>query len=119
MQTLMTCSIDNFVPGQKGTVLGNYIEFRDFLKNETTGKIEGAILYDTLEKKEFKVKSKVVVNTTGIFGDEMRIKDDPKTHTLISPAMGSHIVLDVKLPENTGVLIPETTDKRILIFYDF
>jgi glycerol-3-phosphate dehydrogenase len=62
----------------KGATLANYVEFKDFIKNDQ-GKIKGAVLYDKLKKKEFKVNAKCVVNCTGIYADEIRLKDDPNT----------------------------------------
>jgi glycerol-3-phosphate dehydrogenase len=73
---LLTASIDDFNPGMKGSILANYVEFRNFIKNSETGKIEGAILFDKIKNKEYKVKSKVVVNCAGIHADELRKKDD-------------------------------------------
>jgi glycerol-3-phosphate dehydrogenase len=37
----------------------------------------GAVLFDKIKKKEYRVKSKLVVNCTGIHADEMRKKDNP------------------------------------------
>ena len=36
----------------KGATLANYVEFKDFVKDQD-GKICGAKLYDSLKKKEF------------------------------------------------------------------
>jgi glycerol-3-phosphate dehydrogenase len=72
INTLLTSSIDKFIPGMKGTTLGNYVEFNDFIKNED-GKITGAKVKDSISNKEFNIKSKVVVNCTGIFSDDLRI----------------------------------------------
>lgn len=66
MNALLTSSVDNYIIGMQGATLANYTEFVDFIKNESTGKIEGAILFDKLKKKEYRVKSKVVVNCAGI-----------------------------------------------------
>jgi glycerol-3-phosphate dehydrogenase len=72
---LLTASIDKYIPGMKGATLANYVECRDLVKN-LEGQVEGAVLFDSLKKKEFKVKAKVVVNCTGIHADELRLKDD-------------------------------------------
>jgi hypothetical protein len=37
MNTLLTSSIDEFIPGMKGSILANYTEFVDYIKKE--GKI--------------------------------------------------------------------------------
>lgn len=49
---LLTSTVDEYIPGMKGSNLANYVEFQDFIKN-SDGKIEGAILYDKLKKKQF------------------------------------------------------------------
>ncbi len=46
---LLTTTIDEYIPKMKGSNIANYVEFQDFIKNEE-GKIEGAVLYDKLEK---------------------------------------------------------------------
>lgn len=78
MNTLLTSTIDGYIEGMKGSTIVNYCEFRDYIKNNESGAVEGAVLYDKAAKKEFKVKCKVLVNCTGIFADEMRIKDNPE-----------------------------------------
>lgn len=57
-----------------GATLANYVEFKDYVKDDS-GKIIGAKLFDTIAKKEFNVKSKVVVNCAGIHADELRLND--------------------------------------------
>jgi len=52
LNALFTASIDKFIPGMKGATLANYVEFKEFVKNEN-GKIVGAVLYDKLKKKDF------------------------------------------------------------------
>lgn len=74
--TLLTSTINQYVPGMKGSNIANYVEFVDYVKS-AEGKIEGAVLYDNLKKKQFKVKCKVLVNCTGIHADELRLKDNP------------------------------------------
>ena len=75
INALLTASVDKFHPGMKGATLANYMEFKDFVKDDQ-GKITGAVLQDKLDGKEFKVKAKVVVNCSGIFADSLRLKDD-------------------------------------------
>lgn len=47
--SLLTSTIDKYIPGMKGANIANYVEFVDFIKNDE-GKIQGAILYDRLKK---------------------------------------------------------------------
>lgn len=87
----MTASIDNYLPGMKGTTLANYMEFRDFIK-DPEGKIQGAIIYDKLKKKEYHINSKVVVNCSGIHADVVRMKDNPKAESRMMGSRGSHLM---------------------------
>jgi glycerol-3-phosphate dehydrogenase len=49
-------------------------------------------LYDNIKKKQFPIKSKVVVNCTGIFADEMRVLDKPDTERRVIGAKGTHLM---------------------------
>lgn len=75
INSLLTSSIDQYIPGMKGATLANYVEFKSYIK-DADGKICGAKLYDTLGKKEFDIKTKVVVNCTGLHSDELRLADN-------------------------------------------
>ena len=73
LNSLLTSTIDDYIPGMKGATLANYVEFKDFIKDEN-GKIVGVTCFDKLDPsgKEFKVKAKVVVNCAGVHADELR-----------------------------------------------
>jgi glycerol-3-phosphate dehydrogenase len=91
LHSLLTSSIDNYIPGMKGATLANYVELTDFIKG-ANGKIEGAVLFDKIKKKEYRVKSKVVVNCTGIFADSVRTKDNSEARPRLMGARGTHIM---------------------------
>ncbi len=52
----------------KGATLGNYVEFKDFIKDKD-GKVTGAVLFDKLKNKQFNVKCKALVNCAGVHAD--------------------------------------------------
>jgi len=81
LNALLTSSIDKFVPGMKGSTLANYVVFKGFVKDES-GRITGANLYDTIENKEFTVKSKFVVNCGGKEADKIRLNDNQEAEPL-------------------------------------
>ncbi len=119
MSTLLTASIDKFIPGMKGANLANYVEFQDFMKDKD-GKIIGAIVYDRLKKKQFKIKSKVVVNCAGIHADELRKKDNPEAVQRITGARGTHLMFQKDLfKDNTGIIIPKTSDGRLIFVINY
>ena len=99
MLAILTATVNSFHGGQKGANAVNYCEFRDFLKNED-GTIAGALLFDKQSKKEFKVKSKVVVNCAGTFADDVRKKANPEAEQRMLSARGTHLVLE-------GGLLPD------------
>lgn len=102
-----------------GAVLGNYIGLKDLIKNEE-GEIVGAILFDYIDNKEFKVNSKVIVNCTGTWSDELRLMDDPKAKKRIIGSRGVHLIMPEKYtPENVGLLVPKTKDGRVMFFLPF
>ena len=77
--------------------------------------ISGIQLRDTLHNKIYEVRSKTVINATGVFADDLILKDNPAHHRIVTPSQGIHLVVD-KQYHNTpyAMLIPKTTDGRIL-----
>lgn len=129
LQTLLTCSLNQYVGGSlfkiisivgmTGATLGNYIGFKDFIKDED-GVIQGAILFDYMENKEFKVKAKSIVNCTGIFTDTIRQQDDPSLPKRMATSRGVHCILpDIYTPEDKGLLVPKTKDGRIMFILPY
>ncbi len=119
VQTLLTATQENYVPNMKGAVLGNYVEFLDFVK-DSKGKCIGAKLRDRLDGSEFTVKAKSIVNCAGAFSDEIRLKDNPKTTRRIVGSRGVHIIIPQKYTnKGLGILIPKTVDGRIMFVLPF
>lgn len=100
LHALLTASVEGYIPGMKGATLANYVEFVDFVKDQS-GTITGAVLFDKLKQKQFTVNSKVVVNCAGIHADEVRLKDNPQTFPRIIGAKGTHLMFAKgMIPEN-------------------
>lgn len=99
---------------KKGGVAVNYAHFTNFLK-EDNGKINGLSFYDVLGKQNYTVHSKVVINATGVFADEVMQKDNNALPKMILPSQGTHIMLPLEfLPTDKALMIPKTTDGRVL-----
>jgi len=95
-----------------GTLL-NYMKVTGLLKNDK--KICGIRLKDTLTGKEYDVRSKKVVNATGIFTDDILQMDNKEAAPVITLSQGAHIVLDKEfLPGDAAILIPGIIDGRVL-----
>ena len=97
----------------EGIVL-NYFKVTGLLKDER-GKINGVSARDIDSGKEYNLKTRLVINATGVFADEISRLDDPESKTTIRPSQGVHIVLDKSfLRSNSAIMIPKTDDGRVL-----
>jgi len=94
-------------------VMLNYFAVTNLIKAHK--KIAGVRIKDVLTGNEYEVKSKVVINATGIFTDEV-LKMDNAHHTrMIAHSQGIHLVVDKEfLPGDTAIMIPKTDDGRVL-----
>lgn len=96
-----------------GAVIANHVAVSGFIKD--AGKICGAELTDSLTGQTFHLYSQGVVNATGPFVDQIRRLDDPDAQQILAVSRGIHIVLDKRFaPPDTGLMIPETEDGRVL-----
>jgi glycerol-3-phosphate dehydrogenase len=85
------------------------------LSKDADGFIEGVVAVDTETSERHSLQARVVVNATGIFTDEIRRMDDPYANTMIAPSQGIHLVLERSfLRGNTAVMVPHTSDGRVL-----
>ena len=95
-----------------GAISLNYCALESFLYKDNI--IEGAIVKDNLNGKEFNIKAKYVVNATGAWVDEIRKIDQAKDSEIILPSKGVHLVVDKKkFPINDAVYF-ELKDKRMV-----
>ncbi|MDP2405178.1 MAG: glycerol-3-phosphate dehydrogenase/oxidase [Hydrogenophaga sp.] len=75
---------------------------------------------DRFSKNLYKVRTRCVVNATGVWVDELRAhssgatpQDAPKR--MVSPSQGVHVVVDRDfLPGDHALLVPKTRDGRVL-----
>jgi len=98
---------------EQGAVIVNHAEVASLL--ETDGKVRGAVVRDLETVQEIEVRARVVVNATGPFTDAIRRMEDPTAKPMLTASSGIHIVLDQRFsPPDTGLLIPQTEDGRVL-----
>lgn len=99
---------------EKGASVLNYVKVTNLLKDEK-GKICGVEAMDTIKGTSYKVYSKSVVNATGVFVDDILQMNTPNSKKLVRPSQGVHIVIDHSfLNSESALMIPETSDKRVL-----
>ena len=95
----------------------NYCKAKDFIYE--SDKISGAICYDSIEKKEFQIKAKIVVNAGGPWVDKVRQTDAvSKTASVLKKRLhltkGVHIVIPKeKFPINHSVYF-DVEDGRMI-----
>lgn len=98
---------------EQGAVVINYCTVNDFLK--TDKKISGVIATDEINKKEFKIKAKAVINATGVFADKLLQLADSSAKETIAPSQGIHLVVNQKFfRAEKAMMIPKTDDGRVL-----
>lgn len=91
----------------------NYFRVESFLK--TNDKISGVVAKDMFTGETFEIKSKVVINATGVFVDEIMKMDNEQASNKVKPSQGVHIVVDSKFFEgDSALMVPKTMDGRVL-----
>ncbi|MCW8859379.1 MAG: FAD-dependent oxidoreductase [Deltaproteobacteria bacterium] len=98
---------------EQGAVISNHVAVIGLLKED--GQISGAELQDSLTGDSWPIKARGVINATGPFVDHIRMMDNPETPKILTASTGIHIILDKRFaPPDTGLMIPETEDGRVL-----
>lgn len=99
---------------EQGATLLNYAKVFELTKN-SRGKIEGVKFRDAETNQEFYAKAKIVINATGAFCESVRELSDKNAPLIISASQGIHLVFDKSfLPTENALMIPKTSDGRIL-----
>ncbi|MBC7745094.1 MAG: glycerol-3-phosphate dehydrogenase/oxidase [Flavobacterium sp.] len=111
--TRLAVNIAQTCAEQGGTLL-NYVQVKELLKG-IDKKINGLIATDLENNREFKLQARAVVNATGVFVDDILNMDTPGRKPLVSPSQGVHLVIDKSfMSAETAIMIPETSDGRVL-----
>ncbi|MEI8060291.1 MAG: glycerol-3-phosphate dehydrogenase/oxidase, partial [Ferruginibacter sp.] len=98
---------------ENGATIINYCKVIQLIKDSK--KVTGVIIHDEINDVQYLVNSKVVINATGVFTDEILQMDDPTAQNTVSPSQGIHLVLDkIFFPGDVAMMIPKTEDGRVL-----
>jgi len=98
---------------EQGAAPLNYMRVTGLRKSN--GTVRGVAAVDVESGKSYDIEGRVVVNATGPFSDVVRRMDDPQCPSMIRPSQGVHIVLKRSfLPGSSAVMVPHTTDGRVL-----
>ncbi len=96
-----------------GALVLNYCKVTQLLKEDEL--ITGVMVVDQETGEEFPVRSKVVINATGVFADEVIQMDEPEKPRMIIPSQGIHLILNKDfLPGGYAIMVPHTSDGRVM-----
>lgn len=104
-----------------GALLLNYCRVNQLTYEND--KVAGLICEDVLTGQTYPIRSRCVVNATGVWVDELRQKDGlavpsasgRQTQTMVAPSQGVHMVVDREfLNSEAALIVPKTADGRVL-----
>ncbi len=85
------------------------------LLKDAADTLTGVEVHDQLTDTVTRHHATAIINATGPFTDTIRRMDDPECSPLVETSSGIHIVLPGRfLPAPTGLMIPKTSDGRLL-----
>ena len=101
----------------RGALLVNYCAATSLSHDQ--GKLVGLQVKDEETGLRYDISAKCIVNATGVWVDQFRLQDGQAlgrdVEAIVAPSQGVHIVVDrAFLPGNHAMLIPKTTDGRVL-----
>ncbi|HJS51764.1 MAG TPA: FAD-dependent oxidoreductase, partial [Pyrinomonadaceae bacterium] len=97
-----------------GAVILNYARVTSLGKNGT-GTITGVEFQEVERGDRYSVSASAVINATGAFCSKVQEMADESFKPVIAYSRGVHLVFDRKfLPGETALMIPKTSDGRIL-----
>ncbi len=99
---------------EQGATVLNYFKVINIM-SDTNGKNERVTVADRETDKVYDIKSKCIINATGIFTDKILKINDPTHKKTVIPSRGIHLVLDKSfLNSDYAIMIPKTSDGRVL-----
>lgn len=101
---------------EQGATVLNYFKVIH-LKKDSKGMVHGVSAIDMESQQEHQFNAKVVINATGVFTDTILQMDHATGKNTVRPSQGIHLVLDRSfLPGKDAIMIPKTSDGRVLFF---
>lgn len=98
---------------EHGAVCVNYTSVRGLVKE--AGRVRGVVAEDLETGKTLRIASRVVVNATGPFSDQILKLDNPDATPVIAASQGIHLVFDREfLPSTSALIVPKTRDGRVI-----
>jgi len=94
-----------------GAVMANHVRLVDLTTEYSDH--WGACLIDELGDRQIEARSKMIVNATGVWSDQIRAMDDARGEPMIRPSKGAHLVIKrERLGSNHAVVFDSPRDGR-------
>ncbi|HXE22271.1 MAG TPA: glycerol-3-phosphate dehydrogenase/oxidase [Rhodoferax sp.] len=102
---------------RQGALLVNYCAATELIHED--GKVVGLTCQDRETGRLYMLRAGCVINAAGVWVDELRQKDGEAigrtARPMVAPSQGVHMVVDrAFLPGEHALLVPRTTDGRVL-----
>ena len=98
---------------EQGATVLNYFRVTGLTKEDKM--IKGVLAQDMETGVSYSLKSKSVINATGVFVDEVLVMDAPESGPMVRPSQGIHLVFRKSfLGSRDALMIPQTKDGRVL-----
>ena len=92
----------------------NYAAVTEITKGDD-GFINGVVAVDGESGRQIIAQTRVVINATGMFTDEIRRLDEPDAPRMVAPSQGIHLVFERSfLRGDTAIMVPHTSDGRVM-----
>jgi len=117
MDDARICLENVLMADSKGAVVANYVEVKDFIK-DNAGHTIGVKAYDSLNKQEIEVLASKIIVTAGPWSDGLIQKDTPHAIKRLRPTKGVHIVYRGEISPS-AFLLQSRKDKRIFFVIPF
>jgi glycerol-3-phosphate dehydrogenase len=99
---------------EQGAMILNYAPATSVTR-DADGFADGIVVRDQESGRDFRAPARVVINATGPMSDAVRRLVHPEAEPLIAPSQGIHLVFDGSfLPGGTAIMVPHTTDGRVM-----
>jgi glycerol-3-phosphate dehydrogenase len=103
-----------FTAFEQGATLLNYVQVTGVTRDGQDF-VDGVLARDLESGEELCASARVVINATGAFSDNLRQSAEPSAKPLIAPSQGVHLVFNSDfLPGNSAIMVPHTSDGRVL-----
>jgi len=99
--------------------VANYVRAIDVMK-DAGGRVTGVVCRDELNNREFTVKTRALVNATGVWADSIFTLTEKRPSHRITPAKGVHLsVPRDRLPADVAAVLNVPNDRRSIFVVPF